>query len=56
MIRPIVMGTEKAIAFWREKGGFEMVLITEDGELFLTPGLEDRFLPNSLMTYSVKVL
>ena len=51
-----VMGTEKAVAFWRGKGGFEMVLITEDGELLLTPGLEDRFVPNSLMTYPVKVL
>lgn len=36
-----VMGAEKAEEFWRDRGGFEMVLITEGGELFLTEGIAD---------------
>lgn len=38
-----VMGLEKAADFWRENGGFEAVLVREDGETFITEGLEDRF-------------
>ena len=51
-----VMGTEIAVSFWREKGDFEMILITEEGELLLTPGLADRFTPADSLPYAVKVL
>ena len=34
-----VMGAETAERFWREHQDFEMVLITEDGEAIVTPGL-----------------
>lgn len=37
-----VMGTQDAIDFWREKGSFEMVLITADGRLLYTPGLAEK--------------
>lgn len=38
-----IMGLEGAKQFWREQGGFEMLLVTESGEIYLTEGLEARF-------------
>lgn len=38
-----VMGTERAIEYWRTHGGFEMLLVTEDGTVLLTEGLEETF-------------
>ena len=37
-----VMGEERAKELWRSMGGFEMVLVTEDGRLIITEGLRDR--------------
>lgn len=38
-----VMGKEKAVEFWRQQGGFDMILMTEQGQLYMTEGLEDCF-------------
>ena len=38
-----VMGTERAIEYWKQHQDFEMVLITEDGEIYLTDGVADSF-------------
>ena len=38
-----IMGPEKAEAFWREHRDFDMVLVTEDRTVIVTPGLEGRF-------------
>jgi thiamine biosynthesis lipoprotein len=38
-----VMGAEKAEAFWNTCGDFDMVLVTEDGTVLATPGLQDSF-------------
>ena len=51
-----VMGEERAIEFWREHGDFEMILVTDGGELLLTPGLQDRFTPYSPLPYTVRVI
>ena len=37
-----VMGRETAQDFWRQNGGFDMVLITKDGQVLYTPGLADK--------------
>ena len=37
-----VMGWEAAQDFWRQNGGFDMVLITKDGQVLYTPGLADK--------------
>ena len=38
-----VMGAEKATAYWRENGGFDFILIGEDGKITITEGLRDSF-------------
>ncbi|MBD5148168.1 MAG: FAD:protein FMN transferase [Oscillibacter sp.] len=38
-----LMGQENAAAFWREQGGFDLVLVTVDRRIFITEGLEDSF-------------
>lgn len=39
-----VMGLEKAAAFWREYGeAFDMILMTSDGEVYVTAPLADSF-------------
>jgi len=38
-----VMGPEKAVDFWRSNQNFEMLLVTMDGGIYLTEGLEDAF-------------
>ena len=37
-----VMGREAAQGFWRQNGGFDMVLITKDGQVLYTPGLAGK--------------
>ena len=51
-----VMGPERAADFWRTHGDFEMIMITESGDLFITPSLNERFTPDATMPYRVKVL
>ncbi len=37
-----VMGEEKAVAYWRAHGGFDMILVT-DGGIIITEGISDVF-------------
>ena len=48
-----VMGEQEAVNFWRQTGGFEMVLITNDNRIICTSGLLEEFtLSNSNYTLS----
>ena len=38
-----VMGKDKALEYYREKGGFDMILAAENGEIFITEGIADSF-------------
>lgn len=38
-----VMGVDDAIHFWQEQGNFDMLLITEDREIYVTDGIADDF-------------
>lgn len=38
-----IMGREKAETYWREHGDFDMILITDEGELYITEGIADSF-------------
>ncbi len=51
-----IMGLEKAAEFWRENHDFEMILISQDGEIHITEGLWDRFTPNSVYDRRVNVI
>lgn len=48
-----VMGLDKASALWREQGGFEAVLVSEDGRVYITDGLKDCFEPEQGIELSV---
>ncbi len=40
-----VMGLDNAIDYWRENGGFEFILITDDNEIYISQGAESLFQP-----------
>ena len=48
-----VMGAEKAIEYHREKGGFDMILVAENGEILITRGIADSFTNLSDMPVSI---
>lgn len=50
-----VMGKETAISFWREREGFELVLIGRDRTVTLTEGLAESFVPNEEKEYTYEV-
>ena len=39
------MGTEEAIAFWRANGSFDVILLSDDGTLFVSEGVYPSFSP-----------
>lgn len=48
-----IAGTEQAQEYWRTNGGFDMVLVTDDGRLLYTDGIADSFQNVSNMTAEV---
>lgn len=51
-----VMGPSRAADYWRTHSGFDMILVTEDGELLLTPDLADRFTPSEGSAYTLRLI
>lgn len=51
-----VMGAEEAEAYWRENGNFEMLLVTDGGEVLITEGIAGNFTLNEGRTETVRVL
>lgn len=52
-----VMGLEKATDFWRQYQNFDMILVTEEAEIYLTEGIKERFsLDSSHSSVSVNVI
>ena len=52
-----VCGAERAVQLWRDVGGFEMIYVTDDGTIYLTEGLADRYtnvsgLPLEIVPYA----
>ena len=50
------MGPQKAEEYWRENEGFEMILVTQEGELLITEELSDRFTLSEGRTEPITVL
>ena len=38
-----VMGLTKGVEYWKANGGFDMLLMTQEREIYLTEGIEGRF-------------
>lgn len=38
-----VMGLDEACEYWKNNGGFEMLLVTDENEIYLTEGIENDF-------------
>ena len=51
-----VMGEEQAEAYWRENGGFDMLLVTDENEIVLTEGIAGRFTLNDGRKETVRVV
>jgi thiamine biosynthesis lipoprotein len=50
-----VLGEDGALALWREAGGFELLLVTADGRVVLTPELEKSFTAAKKAAYSMEI-
>lgn len=52
-----VMGEEKALEFWHDSGlDFDLVLVTEDGQVLVTDGLTDGFIFNEESGYQYEIV
>ena len=51
-----ILGPERAMDFWQARRDFEMVLVTEDRQILLTPALASRFKPSEDCGYEIEVI
>lgn len=43
----LVLGENGAVSFWQEYGGFDMILISDDRRISVTPGISEQFSASS---------
>lgn len=48
-----VMGMERAIEYWHKHGGFEMLFVTEDGDICMTEGWRRSVPIRSVFTWDI---
>ena len=46
--------TENSIEYWRANGGFDIIMLTDNNELYITEGLKDIFESNYKYTIKTK--
>ena len=51
-----IMGPDKAVQFWKDHQDFEMILVTDNGEVLLSSGLEDSFVLTENSPYTMTVI
>lgn len=51
-----VMGAKEAETYWRKQGGFDMILISDEGEILLTEGIEKYFSLGEGQNLKIRVL
>ena len=51
-----IQGETQAIEFWKSHGDFEMLLVTEDNRLLITPELYQGFTPADGLPYEIEVI
>lgn len=51
-----ILGKDAALNYWRNNGGFEMVMITTDNEIFCTSGLVEVFNLTNKTDYTVSMI
>ena len=51
-----VMGPQKAEEYWRKNGDFEMILVTDAGEILITEGAAGRFTLREGRTEEIRVI
>ena len=52
-----VMGEERAVEFWRDSGlDFDLILVTEDGRVVVTGGIEAAFTPQAGSEYAYETV
>ena len=51
-----VMGAQGAEDYWKANGGFDMIIVTDDGEILITEGIAGDFTLSDGRTETVRVL
>jgi len=51
-----VMGIDKAIEYYQAHGGFDFIILTQDGSLYITEGIKDSFTLGDGYSYDIKTV
>lgn len=51
-----VMGLEEAVEYWKTSGAFEMILVTEEHEVYITEGIQEDFILSDDWNEGIQVI